>query len=49
MLAFVPLWILIMAMIWEQIKLDKKHMKEFEEWRKNCRAYEQALKEKNNG
>lgn len=47
MLAFAPVWILIMAMIWEKIKLDKKSMKDFEEWSKNFRAYEQALKEKN--
>ena len=36
-----------MAMMWEKIRLDKKSMKEFEEWRKSVRAYEQALKEKN--
>jgi len=33
MLAFVPVWILIMAMIWEKIKLDKKSAKEYECWR----------------
>jgi hypothetical protein len=46
MLAFVPVWILIMAMIWEKIKLDKKHEKEFEQFRENCRAYERELNKK---
>ena len=46
MLAFVPVWILIMAMIWEKIKLDKKSAKEYECWRD---AMYEALKEKNHG
>jgi accessory colonization factor AcfC len=46
MIAYVPLWILMMAMIWEEIKLNKKNEKEFEQFRKNCRAYEQALNKK---
>lgn len=40
----VLLWILIMAMMWEKIKSDRKSMKEFEAWRKSCHEY---LKEKN--
>jgi uncharacterized protein YukE len=49
MIPYVPavmLWILIMAFMWEKIKLDKKHEKEFEQWRENCRAYERALNKK---
>jgi hypothetical protein len=46
MLAYVPLWILIMAMVLEKIKLDKKSAKEYEFWRD---AIYEALKEKNHG
>ena len=33
MLAFVPVWFLIIAMILENIKLDKKSQEEYEQWR----------------
>lgn len=33
MLAFVPVWFLIMAMVWEKIKLDKKAQQDYEQWR----------------
>ena len=33
MLAFVPIWFLIMAMIWEKIRLDKKAQSDYEQWK----------------
>ena len=44
MLAYVPVWILIMVMVFEKIKLDKKSTKEYECWKD---AMYEALKEKN--